>query len=253
MHALTPEAEAAIALARAAPGSYAVSILRDQNGRALVVLGETHIKLARAKRIGIAMVNAFDLRGVEGFPRPRVFAGRVLGVLISAPRILVRKLSWDFVKDSTIADARALKTGFTVPLEADARVPLSLHIGTLYLALYFSISFATVGLQLLRGALPALERVLSPAIALLAPALALFHVHILLLIPAIVLRRFRWNWLLHPMSAILTARDAMMVEGTVEMMKLHPHSQSALIIMGRAHVRGFNRELCEHHGYSPSP
>src|SRR5580698_9489899 len=112
---------AAVRRARAQSLSYGIRLLVSPDDRLLVVVGEMHLKLEEASRAGKELVDAFELRGVEGFPRHRVIAGRALKVLIDAPRILVRALSFGLVKDSTIIDARRASVGYTVPLENASR------------------------------------------------------------------------------------------------------------------------------------
>ena len=43
----------------------------------------------------------------------------------------------------------------------------------------------------------------------------------------------------------------MMVEGTMRMLADHPGPREALVIMGRAHLPGYQRELVEAHGFTP--
>ena len=144
---LSPEARAAVARARAHRLSYGVRTLLAPDGRMLVVVGETHLKLRTAHEIGVQLVDAFELRGVETFPRKRVFFGRVLGVLIEAPRLLLRALSLGAIRGSTITDARRATRGSTVLIEEAARVPFALHVASLYLSVFFTVAFALVLLQ----------------------------------------------------------------------------------------------------------
>jgi hypothetical protein len=218
----------AIERARQRPLSYGVRVLRAPDGRTLVVLGETHLKLAEASRIGKEVVKAFALRGVETFPREKVVAGELLKVVIEAPRLLVRVLSLGLVKGSTIADAQP-----AFQLESVSRIPLALHVASVYLSAFFIVLFA------------------APFCPPLLPLATVFQWHLLALVPALVLQRRRWSWLLHPMVAILTVRNAMMAEGTVKMLAEHPEGP-ALVIMGRAHLPGYERELTEKHGFSAS-
>jgi hypothetical protein len=145
-----------------------------------------------------------------------------------------------FVKDSTIVDAKALKHGHTVELEASSPIPLGLHVGAIYLTTFFSVFWGLLGARAL--GLDALTRLLTP----LAFA---FEVHMLALVPAWLLRKKSWSWVLHPGIAILTMRDATMVEGTLAMLRDHPEPRIAVVVMGRAHVRGFERILVEEHGF----
>ena len=209
--------------------SYGVRILNAPDGRRLVVLGETHLKLPRASRIGKAVVKAFVLRGVETFPRKRVLGGRLLKLVIEVPRLLLRMLSLGLIKGSTIVDAQP-----AFPLESVSPVPLGLHVASIYTSAFFIVSFA------------------APFWPRLLPVAILFQWHLLALIPALLLRGQRWSWILHPMVAILTLRNSMMAEGTVEMLAEHPEGP-ALVIMGRAHLPGYERELVERYGFMRSP
>jgi hypothetical protein len=208
--------------------SYAVRVLGTPDGRKLFVLGEAHLKLARAKQIGQAVVSAFALRGVEGFPRKKVLGGTLLKLVIHVPRIILRVLSLGMVKDSTIADA---KPAFA--LENVSRIPLSLHVASIYLSAFFLFGFS----QPFWNAPLWLSQ--------------LFFLQLLLLIPAHFLKRYSWHWILQPMIAILTVRNQTMAEGTVEMLKQNP-SGDALVIMGRAHLAGYEAELVEKYGFSRS-
>jgi hypothetical protein len=42
----------------------------------------------------------------------------------------------------------------------------------------------------------------------------------------------------------------MMVEGTMQMLADHPGPGAALVIMGRAHLPGYERELVTAHGFT---
>jgi hypothetical protein len=240
---LPPDARAALDRARARPLSYGVRALAAPDGRVLVLIGETHLKLPAAHAVGRALVAAFDLRGVETFPRERVFAGRALGVLIEAPRRLLRLASFGFIRGSTITDARGATHGDTFLLESVAPIPLSLHVASAYLCALFTVTFAVLLLQPFVDELPP-----ALTVPLWATALA-FRYHSLALLPALVLRRFRWSWLLHPAIAILTARDLTMAEGTLAMLRAHPGPRAALDIMGRAHLGGYARALIAGHGF----
>jgi hypothetical protein len=241
---LSPAAHAAVARAQAHPLSYGVRTLRAPDRRLLVVAGETHLKLRTAHEIGAQLVDAFDLRGVETFPRKRVFFGRVLGVLIEAPRRLLRALSLGAIRGSTITEARRATRGSTVLLEDAARVPLALHVASLYLSVFFMVAFALFLLQPLDRHIPAGLFNLILWLALL------FQYHLLALIPALLLQRQRWSWLLYPAIAILTVRNETMAEGTVAMLAEHPLPRAALVLMGRAHLPGYARELIDKHGFT---
>ena len=245
---LTPAAHAALARAAAKPLSYGVRALEGpgENPRLVVLLGEAHLKLGTASALGKDVVEQIALRGVETFQSKHVFAGPVLKWLIYFPRILLRIASLGLVKDSTIVDAKQASHGFTVEIERAKHMPLSLHVASLYMTALFSTMFAHVGLSVLRLFVPGL---LEPLFALSLAASMAFQTHMIMLVPALLLRRFSWSWVLHPMAAILTARDTLMVAGTVRMLADHPAAGPALVILGRAHLPGCERILIEEHGF----
>jgi len=76
-----------------------------------------------------------------------------------------------------------------------------------------------------------------------------FQLHCYLLLPAYVFRRHRWAWLIHPGIALVTVRDSLMAAGTVRMLRDHLEASSAIVVMGRAHVAGYERELVERHAF----
>jgi hypothetical protein len=240
---LSPEAVAAIEHARAHPFSYAMKLLEAPDGRPLVVVGEAHLKLGRAARLGAELVDAFPLRGVEGFPKKRVIGGVLLGILVEAPRLALRLASLGLVKGSTIVTARRARSGVTFALESVSRVPLALHVGALYLSLFFLGMFTTLGWAFARPTLP----------NFLDYVMTFLTFHMFALIPAYLLRRYAWSWWLHPMIAILTVRNHTMVEGTLAMLAEHPTLPAAMVIMGRAHVPGYAEELIARHGFRALP
>lgn len=240
---LPPEAARAVEAARAETFSYAVRTFASpgEAPRLVVALGEAHVKLARASELGRAVVERFDLRGVETFQRRRVALGGLLGVLIHAPRAALRALSLGRVKDSTIVDARARREGHTIELEQTDVVPVALHAASVYLALFFVVAWTELALMFLRAVLDV--GALADAAAGLTVAALVLELHLLLLVPAWLLRRRSWAWLVHPAVALVTVRDTLMAEGTVRMLRDHPAPQAALVIMGRAHLPGYEREL----------
>jgi hypothetical protein len=241
---VTKEQLALIEKARRRRLSYGVSILRAPDGRELVVLGEAHLKLPWAARLGREFVNAFELRGVEGFPTKRVISGRLLMVLIVLPRIALRILSLGLIRASTITEARAASRGTTFPLESVSEIPISLHAASIYLSAFFTVGFASLLFGLGHPPVPR-------AIELASMVLML---HFPLVLVAALERRQSWHWWIHPAVAILTARDATMAEGTAHFLGDHSAPGAALVIMGRAHVGGYTRELVEKYGYSsPRP
>lgn len=247
--ALTPGARAALQRAHEMPLSYAVRVLAGPGPepRLVVALGEAHVKLAPAAALGQEVVEAVALRGVESFQAKQILAGGALRWLIYLPRVALRLATFGAVKGSTIVDAKQASHGHTEELERTERAPLSLHVASLYMAVMFATFFAHMGVAALRLVVPdgALDGLYD---GLLRATLA-FQWHLLLLPPALLLRRYAWSWLLHPMAAIVTARDTLMADGTVRLLADHPDEGPALAIMGRAHLPGFERELCERHGF----
>lgn len=224
--------------------SYAVRLVKSPEGRVVAVLGEAHMKMAEAAEIGRGVVEAFELRGVETFQRKQIFLGRALGFLIQFPRLLLRIFSLGAVKGSTITEAKQLPSGYTVEIERTKHVPFGLHVTSAYMTAFFTVAFLALLLPILA--------IVAPGIAAaLVTVLVAFELHMFLLIPAIFLRRFTWSWMIHPMIGILTLRDHLMAAGTIEMLKDHPKTQHAVVVMGRAHVSGFTRLLVEKYGFAP--
>jgi hypothetical protein len=243
MESLPEGARRALERARADRLSFSARLLRSADGRLVAVLGEAHMKLAKAAAMGKDVVGQFELRGVETFQRKQIVGGVALGVLITAPRLALRLLSLGAVRGSTITDAKQLPSGFTVELERTKRVPLGLHVAAVYMTAFFVVGLLAP---------------LTPLVAPIAPSLAaaivslagLFQVHLLALIPGILFRRHPWSWVLHPFLGILSLRDELMAEGTVRMLEDHPTIEAAVVVMGRAHVPGYARILVERHGFS---
>ena len=246
MSDLPENARRALERAHAAPLSYAVRLVRAPDGRLVAILGEAHLKLAKASAIGKDVVSAFELRGVETFQRKQITWGRALGVVIHAPRALLRALSLGAIKDSTIVDAKQLPSGYTVELERAKTMPFGLHVVAVYMTTFFVVSF-----------LAPFTPVLAPIAPTVAAALMLvavgFQLHLLALVPGFFLRRYAWSWMVHPFLGILTLRDELMSTGTLRMLEDHPSIQEAVVVMGRAHVTGYERLLVERHGYTSVP
>ena len=246
MSELSPKARRALEHAHAVPLSYVVRLVRAPDGRLVAILGEAHLKLGEASRIGKAVVSAFDLRGVETFQRKQITWGHALGFVVSAPRRLLRMLSLGAIKDSTIVDAKELPSGDTVELERANRMPLGLHVASVYMTSFFVVSFLVL---------------LVPIVAVVAPPLAavitlggiLFQVHLLALVPGFAFRRRPWSWVIHPFLGILTLRDLLMSAGTVRMLEDHPSRPEAVVVMGRAHVSGYEALLVERYGFARVP
>lgn len=249
---LTPEARIALVRAQHKPLSYGVRVIEGPGPRPrlVVALGEAHLKLGTASKLGKDVVEQIALRGVETFQSKQVVSGRALRWLIHLPRILLRVLTLGFVKDSTIVDAKQASHGFTVEIERARTMPISLHVASIYMTGLFATMFTHVGLSLLRLLVPG---VFDGLFAFTLSASMVFQAHLALLVPALLLRRFPLGWVLHPMAAILTARDTLMVDGTVRMLADHPDAGPALVIMGRAHLPGFERQMIEQHGFRRVP
>jgi hypothetical protein len=243
MDDLPERARRALERARAEKLSYAVRIVRAPDGRLVVVLGETHLKLAKAAEIGREVVASFELRGVKTFQRKEVFCGRALGVLINVPRILLRLVFLGAIKGSTITEAKQLPSGHTVELERAKKMPFGLHVASLYMTAFFLVTFLVVLTPLISPIFP----VLAGVIAFIAIA---FQVHMLLLVPGILFRRHTWSWMIHPFLGILTLRDELMAAGTVRMLDDHRGDKAAVVVMGRAHVSGYERLLVGKHGFT---
>jgi hypothetical protein len=240
---LPERAKKALERAAAEKLSYTVRFLRTPDGRILAILGEAHLKLGKAAEIGRGVVSSFELRGVETFQRKKIFLGRALGVLINVPRILLRIASLGSIKGSTITEAKQLPSGYTVELERTNHVPFGLHVTSAYMTAFFTVTFL--------GVLSPLLALISPGLAAFVAVLAVcFQAHALLLVPAILLRRYSWSWVVHPFLGILTLRDRLMAEGTVRMFTDHPH-RLAVVVMGRAHCSGYARILVDEYGYVP--
>jgi len=221
--------------------------------RVLVVLGEAHLKLGEASALGKEIVSAFELRGVETFQRRQIVLGTLLGFLIHFPRWLLRQLSFGIVKDSTIVDAKAVKSGTTVELEKTDRVPFGLHAASIYLTCFFLVAFAQLGVSFVAGVRGPHADLLDAVMPWLTLVTLSFELHMLLLIPAYVMRRQRWAWMVHPAIGLVAARDMLMAKGTARMFRDHPSVGAGLVIMGRAHLHGFEREIIDHHGFRRIP
>jgi len=244
-------ARAALERTRAMPLSYGYRLYtctgKAGEPRVLAVVGETHVKMGEAAVLGREIVSAFELRGVETFQAKRVAWGRLLGALIQGPRTLLRFFSLGVVEGSTIVEARDLRFGHTVELERTKEIPFPLHVASVYMSLFFLVSFAHLAYLVVSSFVPG-----GGEASWLTVVALFFQAHMLLLVPAWLLRAHSWAWVLHPAIAILNVRDVLMAEGTARMMAEHPEPQAAVVVMGRAHLPGFGREL-EKRGFRPVP
>ena len=114
------------------------------------------------------------------------------------------------------------------------RYLISKYLGTFFFVFWANLALTVVG---------------SPLADKLRPIASLLQLHLWAVIPAIALRRHPWSVWIHPIAAILTVRDTIMAEGTVAMFREHSDAV-AIVVMGRAHVAGFSRELIEKHGFT---
>ncbi|MFO0640279.1 MAG: hypothetical protein U0183_13755 [Polyangiaceae bacterium] len=245
---LSPSAKAALARAKAMPMSYACEAYASPEkggapARLVLVVGEAHLKMHEAAVLGRELVSAFELRGVETFQVSRVVWGRLLGALINAPRALLRFVAIGTVEGSTIHEARALRYGKTVELEAAEVMPVPLHVASVYLSLFFLVSFAHLAYSIVEGILPSAGEAGALGVSLLTLLVMAFQAHMLLLVPAWLLRSRSWAWLVHPAIAIVNVRDVLMAEGTVRMLAESPGTEPAVVVMGRAHLSGYGDEL----------
>ncbi|HZJ52501.1 MAG TPA: hypothetical protein VFD38_00045 [Myxococcaceae bacterium] len=210
--------------------------LRSPDGRELFLLGETHVKTRRAAGICRQAVQGFSLRGVERLQRDQVFAGRFLGALLETTRGALQLLSGGRLAGSTIEVALDLPEGITVELERSRRVPFGLHVGTAYLAVYMGLVLPALLLLPWWGTIAALRP--------LRATVKLLGLHLYALPVAYVLRERPWASAIQPLLTILTVRDDLLADGIRRMVATH--RGPALVIVGRAHLRGLVARLLEH-------
>ena len=245
---LSPGARNALARARATPMSYAYNLYACPSAagappRILAVLGEAHVKLGPAAVLGRELVTNFELRGVETFQIKRVLWGRLLGALIHGPRQLLRFASLGLVEGSTIVEAKQLRFGNTVEIEDAPEMPFPLHVASVYLSLFFLVSFAHLAFTIVSSVLPDAAGALDAPMSWLTLLALAFQAHMITIVPAWFLRKHSWAWLVHPAIAIISVRDGLMANGTVRMLANHPDVRSAIVVMGRAHLPGYGLEL----------
>jgi hypothetical protein len=211
--------------------------LEAPDGRQVFVLGESHVKTRAASERCRRAVEAFSLRGVERLQRDAVFAGSLLGGVFERARGAVETLSAGQLAGSTIEAALDSPEGRTVELEQTERVPFSLHVGAGYLAVYTGFVLPALLVLPTWGGIPLLRP--------LRAAVKLLGLHLYALPLAYVLRDRPWAWAIQPLITILTVRDGLLVDGIRRMLAQHG-SAPALVIVGRAHVRGIVDGLLEH-------
>ena len=211
--------------------------LESPDGREVFVLGESHVKSRGAAERCRQAVAGFSLRGVERLQRDEVFAGALLGGFFEQMRGALQTLSADHLAGSTIEVALDAPEGKTVELEQTDRVPLGLHVGAGYLAVYTSLAFPAMIVMPLWGNIPSLRP--------LRAVVKLLGLHLYALPLAYALRDRPWAWAIQPLITILTVRNELLVEGIERMLATH-RAAPALVIVGRAHVPGIVDRLVEH-------
>jgi hypothetical protein len=211
--------------------------LESPDGRQVFILGESHVKTRAAAGRCRRAVEAFSLRGVERLQRQDVFAGPLLGGAFEGMRDALETLSGGQLAGSTIEVALDSPEGKTVELEHTEQVPLGLHVGTGYLAVYTSFVLPALLVLPAWGGIPLLRP--------LRTAVKLLGLHLYALPLAYVLRDRPWAWAIQPLITILTVRDGLLVDGIRRMLAQHA-TAPALVIVGRAHVRGVVDGLLEH-------
>jgi hypothetical protein len=227
--------------------------LESPDGRSVFILGESHVKTREAAELCRQAVGAFSLRGVERLQREDVFAGELLGGVLERARDALGRLSGGQLAGSTIEVALDMSEGDTVELERTERVPPRLNVGTGYLAVYATFVLPALLTMPLWGAVPWLRP--------LRVASRLLGLHLYALPLAYALRDRKWGWAIQPLVTILTVRDELLADGVRRMLETHPEGP-AIVIVGRAHVRGVAERLQEHgfllrgeaaRGPAPSP
>ena len=211
--------------------------LESPDGREIFVLGESHVKTRGAAELCRQAIEAFSLRGVERLQRDDVFAGPLLGGFLERARGALELLSGGQLAGSTIEVALDLSEGHTVELEHTERVPLGLNVGAGYLALHATVVLPALLLMPFWGNISALRP--------LRVAVKLLGLHLYALPLAYVLRDRPWAWALQPLITLLTVRDELLVDGIRRMLATHP-AAPAVVIVGRAHVRGVVDRLLDH-------
>jgi len=216
---------------------HSVVELESPDGRALFILGESHVKTREAAELCRQAVEAFSLRGVERLQREDVFAGALLGGVFERARRALERLGGGHLAGSTIDVALEMSEGDTVELERTDRVPRSLDLGTGYLAVYTTFVLPALLTMPLWGSIPSLRA--------LRMAARLLGLHLYALPLAYVLRDRPWAWAIQPLLTILTVRDGLLADGIRRMLATHP-GEPAIVIVGLAHVRGVVERLVEH-------
>lgn len=231
--------------------SYGLRALLSSHGRPLLVLGEAHLKLPAAWNMGERVVDAFAERGVESARLDSLALRLLVAVTIGGPRWLLRIFSLGLIRGSTIDYARSTPRGHTTLLESATASPAPLRVGLYYIGCLFGFMFA-LPLAILGAAMPGpMQQLFSSLARELFPFVVFLEAHLMLtLIPAILLQRHRFAWLLNPGITILTYRNRIMADGTERLFQQRPGTDPVLVIMGRAHLPGYIRHLIERHGFT---
>lgn len=241
---LTPAALTALEKAQRALYRVRLYACPGPERRVLVVLGETHLKSRSDWVLGKEVLAQFSLRGVEGVQRRQVFAGSVLSVLIELPRRALQALSLGVIRGSTISDAKRLRSGTTAELERAESTPIGLHFASAYLVVFLLAVYAAPLVLLASLVQPATDDVLlMGSMRWLNSLMHGLELHLFALVPAYLLRRRSWAFLIHPLIALVATRDELMACGTVRMLAEHPDAPAALVVMGLGHLRGYGSEL----------
>jgi hypothetical protein len=211
--------------------------LASPDGRSVFILGESHVKTREAAALCRRAVEGFSLRGVERLQRDDVFAGVLLGSVLEKAREALQRLGEGRLAGSTIEVALEMSEGHTVELERTERVPPTLNVGTGYLAVYTTFVLPALLTMPLWGSIPSLRA--------LRVAARLFGLHLYALPLAYALRDRPWAWTLQPLVTILTVRDELLADGIRRMLATHLEGP-AIVIVGRAHVRGVVERLLGH-------
>ena len=211
--------------------------LTTPDGRSVFILGESHVKSREAAQLCRQAVEAFSLRGVERLQRDAVLGGVLVGGALERARDALQRFSGGQLAGSTIEVALEMPEGKTVELERTEHVPPSLNAGTAYLAMYTTFVLPALVTMPLWGAVPSLRS--------LRIAARLFGLHLYALPLAYALRDRPWAWAIQPLITILTVRDELLAEGIRRMLATHPQGP-AIVIVGRAHVRGVVERLVAH-------
>jgi len=236
---LSKAALASLKAISVASKTHGLSFWQSPSGKLVVVLGEVHLKLKKAKTLGKTAVDAFALRGVEGMrhwqPSLSTTLAKCFGFLLIFPQLLIRKLTADQVKGSTILDAWAATHGQTVALESGFLPGFRTWWALIGLTSF--VPLMAFGVWLLMN---------YPMPFWFEMALIGYEMYFVVgLIPALLLRHHSWAIVVHPMAGLIYERDRFMAAQTVQMLQ-QSDEPTALTVMGRAHLKGYGLALKSH-------